>query len=326
VTSHTQLLSKAEGDVLEKILRAGNYELKEVQYARVCGLKKNLVVTLYNSGKVVVQGKGTPEFIEFVLEPEVLKAAKVGYETVLDPTLTDPRIGVDESGKGDFFGPMCIAGVYVNASVLAAWKSAGVRDSKTVGSDAQMARLAEIIRKTPGCVYNVVAIGNEAYNRLFKKLQSINKMLAWGHARVIENLMGLRYQMNPPPLRVISDQFAATEETVRVALMSMGRDIKLVQRHKAESDLAVAAASILARHEFVTRLKRLGDSHGITMPKGASPEVEKVGKQLVEKYGPEILNKVGKEHFRTSYRILGLPEPPVKKWKRPPKKNPGPAS
>ena len=114
-------------------------------------------VVFYESGKLVVQGKGTQEFVEFVLEPEILKEARLGYEAVLNPELLLPRIGVDESGKGDFFGPLCVAGVYVNESVVKAWKDAGIRDSKNISSDKKIRDLAELIRKTPGSVTAVVA-------------------------------------------------------------------------------------------------------------------------------------------------------------------------
>src|SRR5208283_5130472 len=176
---------------------------------------------------------------------------KLGYETILNPDLLLPRIGVDESGKGDFFGPLSIAGVYVNEKVIAAWKDLGVRDSKNISSDKKISELAEKIRTTPGCVTDSVVIGNEAYNRLYAKMRSVNTLLAWGHARVIENLMLQRHRMVPPPIRAISDQFASNKETVAKALMTLGREVELVQRHKAESDAAEAAASILARHEFV---------------------------------------------------------------------------
>jgi ribonuclease HIII len=120
--------------------------------------------------------------------------------------------------------------------------------------------------------------------------------------------------MQPPPTRAIVDQFASTEATVQRALKSLGRQIEVIQRHKAESDIAVAAASILARDEFVRRLKQMGEKYGMKFPKGASEEVEQVGREFVEKYGPEELKKVAKLHFRTACRILGLPEPPKKEW------------
>ena len=154
--------------------------------------------------------------------------------------------------------------------MVRAWQDAGVRDSKNISSDRKIAELARMIRETPGCVTSVVPVGNEAYNRLYSNMGSVNSILAWGHARVIENLMAQKHRMNPPPVRAISDQFAANIATVANALMSLGREIELVQRHKAEADLAVAAASILARHEFVSRLAALEKQFGTKFPKGAS--------------------------------------------------------
>jgi ribonuclease HIII len=316
LTSYTGKLTEEQAAALEAIVRDGTFELRDVPYARFSGARKDVNVTFYESGKLVVQGKGTREFVEFVLEPRVLQAASLGYEEILRPELLDPRIGVDESGKGDFFGPLCIAGVYVNAAVLAAWKDGAIRDSKSVSSDAAIAKLADRIRKTPGCLCDVVTIGNEAYNRMHKRHGSVNTVLAWGHARVIENLLGQRHRMDPPPMRAISDQFASSKTTVERALMEQGRQLELVQRHKAEEDLAVAAASILARHEFVSRLGALEREFGIRLPKGASAEVERTGRTFVAQHGPEALPKVAKMHFRTSYRVLGLPEPPKVEWRR----------
>jgi ribonuclease HIII len=271
----------------------------------------------YESGKLVLQGKGTQEFIEFVLEPEILKEAKLGYETVLNPELLAPRLGVDESGKGDFFGPLCVAGAYVNESVVKAWKDSGIRDSKNISSDRKIKELAELIRQTPGCVSTVVPIGNEAYNRLYAKMRSVNAMLAWGHARVIENLMGQRHRMQPEPVRAISDQFASSKETVAKALMTLGREIELVQKHRAEEDLAVAAASILARYEFITRLADLEKQFEIKLPRGASAAVDAAAKEFISKHGVGKLPLVAKMHFRTALRAQGLPEPPKREWRRP---------
>jgi ribonuclease HIII len=163
----------------------------------------------------------------------------------------------------------------------------------------------------------VVPIGNEAYNRLYTKMRSVNAMLAWGHARVIENLMGWKHKMNPAPVRAISDQFAHSKEVIAQAIMYLGKGIELVQRHKAEEDIAVAAASILARNEFVTRLERMGKEYEMEFPKGASAAVDATAKEFVTKYGADALAKVAKLHFRTALRAQGLPEPPKKEWRRP---------
>jgi ribonuclease HIII len=316
LTSYTCKLDDEQAAALQAHLREASFKPREVPYARFASEKDKLNVVFYESGKLVVQGKGTQEFIEFVLEPEILKQARMGYEAVLNPDLLLPRFGVDESGKGDFFGPLCIAGVYVNESVVKAWQDAGVKDSKNISSDKRIAELARVIRETPGCVSTAVPVGNEAYNRLYKTMGSVNTLLAWGHARVIENLMGQRHRMTPLPVRAISDQFASNKDTVARALMSMGREIELVQRHKAEEDLAVAAASILARDEFVSRLAKLEKQFGMALPKGASAAVDAAAKEFIAKLGVENLPKVAKMHFRTALRAQGLREPPKTGWRR----------
>jgi len=316
LTSHTCKLSDAQAASLEKHLRENDFKFREVPYARFAAEKEKTNVVFYESGKLVVQGKGTQDFVEFVLEPKILQEVKLGYETVLNPELLVPRIGVDESGKGDFFGPLCVAAVYLNETMIPAWKKAGVRDSKNIGSDRRIAELAKLIRDTPGCVYSVVPIGNAAYNRLHFKLKSVNTLLAWGHARAIENMMGVKYRMDPPPVRAISDQFAHDKGVIAKALMSLGRGIELVQRHKAEQDMAVAAASILARNEFVTRLRDLGRKYDMVFPKGGGANVDVAAKEFVARHGAAALHEVGKTHFRTSLRAQGLPEPPKKEWKR----------
>ncbi len=316
LTSYTTRLSDPQAALLRRWLETHNYTFREVPYARFAAESDKTNVVFYDSGKLVVQGKGTQEFIEFVLEPEILKEARLGYEAVLNPDLLLPRLGVDESGKGDFFGPLCVAGAYINESVVKAWKDSGIRDSKNISSDRKIRELAELIRKTPGCVTTVVPIGNESYNRLYRKMGSVNTLLAWGHARVIENLMGLQHRMQPPPVRAISDQFASSKDVVAKALMSLGRGLELVQKHRAEEDLAVAAASILARNEFVTRLGALEKQFGMHLPKGASAAVDAAAREFVAKHGPENLLKVAKMHFRTALRAQGLPEPPRVEWRK----------
>jgi ribonuclease HIII len=316
LTSYTAKLTDAQAEALKVSLEMRSYKFRDVPYARFAAENNQTNVVFYESGKLVVQGKGTQDFVEFILEPEVLKEARLGYEAVLNPELLLPRLGVDESGKGDFFGPLCVAGVYINEQVVNSWKDSGIRDSKNISSDNRIRELAELIRKTPGCVNTVVPIGNERYNQLYEKMRSVNTMLAWGHARVIENLMGQKNRMNPPPVRAISDQFASTKDVVAKALMPLGREIELVQKHRAEEDLSVAAASILARHEFVTRLGGLEKHYELALPRGASAAVDAAAKEFITKHGKENLPKVAKMHFRTALRAQGLPEPPKVEWRK----------
>jgi len=236
--------------------------------------------------------------VQFYLEPQLLGEARLGYEHILDPTMLEPRIGVDESGKGDFFGPLVIAGAFLDEAAAQNMMEIGVRDSKLIKSDARIAEIAKQIRTTSGCVTDVVAIGPEKYNELHARMHNVNDILGWGHARVIENLLG---RVDSP--KAISDQFG-NKKIIERALMARGRKIKLVQRHKAESDLAVAAASIIARDEFVVRLRRLGKEYGVTLPKGASAAVQEAGRELVAKHGRDALGKVAKTHFRTTQKVL----------------------
>src|SRR5512147_607143 len=197
------------------------------------------------------------------------------------------RIGIDESGKGDYFGPLVIAAVFVDATTERELTLMQVRDSKKI-SDGRILEMAPDIKTI--CPHSLIAIGPQKYNELYAKIKNLNRLLAWGHAKALENLLE-RVSCE----RAISDQFG-NERLILNALQEKGRTIVLEQRHKAESDLAVAAASILARAEFLLRLKRLSDEIGTTLPKGASSTVELAGRMIVKKHGEDRLASVAKLH------------------------------
>ena len=315
LTLYTGKLTDAQAGELEALLRDRGWEFRAMPYARFAAKKDAVGVVFYESGKLVAQGKGTAEFIEFTLEPEILKRAELGYEEVLHPEMFTPRIGVDESGKGDFFGPLCVAAVYVNEAVVRAWKDAGIQDSKNIGSDRRIAELAELIRDTPSCECEVLALGGTNYNQRYAEERSLNPLLAKGHVSSILGLLGPSRRLVPPPEHAIVDQFAATETTIARAAKARGVKLKIIQRHKAESDVAVAAASILARNEFVMGLAKLKKEYGVEFPKGASAAVDAAAKAFFERHGASVLARVGKMHFRTALRAQGLPEPPKVEWK-----------
>lgn len=206
------------------------------------------------------------------------------------------RIGIDESGKGDYFGPLVIAAVFVDATTQGELALMNVRDSKKI-SDGRILEMAPDIRTI--CPHSIIAIGPQRYNELYRKIRNLNRLLAWGHAKALETLLD-RVSCG----HAIADQFG-DEQLILNALQEKGRTIVLEQRHKAESDLAVAAASILARAEFLLRLKRLSDEIGTALPKGASPAVELAGRMIVKKHGEERLGSVAKLHFKTTQAVLG---------------------
>ncbi len=192
-----------------------------------------------------------------------------------------------------------IAAVYADTTRERELALMNARDSKRM-SDGAILELAPDIRQV--CPHSLVAIGPEKYNQLYTKIKNLNRLLAWGHARALENLLeqvdcGL----------AISDQFG-DERYVQRALLERGKQIQLIQRTKAEADLAVAAASILARAEFLTRLSRLSSMVGTTLPKGASAAVELAGRMVAKKHGRERLAQVAKMHFKTTQAILGALE------------------
>lgn len=205
------------------------------------------------------------------------------------------RIGTDESGKGDYFGPLVVAGFFCPEGQEDVLRELGVKDSKRM-SDNRVREVAETLKR--GYVHAVVAIGPERYNALYQNFRNLNKLLAWGHARAIENILA-RVDCR----KAVTDQFG-DERFVRDALMKMGKTIALDQRPRAEEDAAVAAASILARAEFLKRLHFLGRDYGLDLPKGASALVEEAALAVIRSHGRDTLEKVAKVHFKITARVL----------------------
>ena len=299
MNSYAVPIKAGQAEALRDLLADKGFDFIERPYTIFFAQKGKLSVAVYEKGpKVVVQGKDTEEFVRVHLEPEILKEAKLGYEEILNPEMFEPHFGIDESGKGDFFGPLVIAGVYVDKGIARQLINIGVMDSKRIGSDNRIRALAEEIRRTPGLIYNVVLIGPQKYNLLYEKFANLNDLLAWGHARVIENLL----EAKPGCKRSLSDKFA-NENVTKRALLKQGRLIQIDQRTKAESDIAVAAASILAREKFVQWLDRANKQFGMVLPKGVSAGVKTAAQALVAKHGFDALRFAAKTHFRTAAEI-----------------------
>lgn len=281
------------------------------QYARWKAEGTGFKIIYYASGKAVVQGKGADEFVRYTVEAlcplhaGTADRAASALQPPQPPEHFAPHAGLDESGKGDFFGPLVICCAYVDERTVASLTAAGVRDCKLV-NDAQLFNMAATIKSilTPSG-FSVVVIGNEAYNRLYAKFSNLNRLLAWGHARALENIL----EKVPGCPAALADQFG-NPELIKRALLEKAQKIQLIQRHKAESDIAVAAASVLARAEFLNRLARLADTAGVKLPKGAGSGVLETGKKLWEQtHNTALFEKISKLHFSTFLRIRGLPVP-----------------
>src|SRR6266540_915217 len=315
MNSYTSLLTREQATKLRALLEEFGFEFSPKEYTLFFAQKNRLSVAVYEKGpKVLVQGRGVEEFVQFELEPKILGEAKLGYEEVHSPEMFEPHFGVDESGKGDFFGPLVIAGVYVDRGIARKLLDAGVVDSKRIGSDARIRVLADTIRTTSLGLVETVLIGPPKYNELYEKFGNLNKLLGWGHARVIENLLAKKSDCP----RALSDQFA-DERVVEQSLLRHGQKINIEQRPRAESDIAVAAASILAREAFINWMERRGKELGLRLERGASANAKETAKKVVEMSGPGALREVAKVHFRTANEVApnhyAVP-PPRENWRR----------
>jgi ribonuclease HIII len=210
------------------------------------------------------------------------------------------RIGTDESGKGDYFGPLVIAAVWADPATEDLFRDWGVADSKKI-SDGRARSLAKQITDN-GIPTAVVTIGPEKYNQLYGKMKNLNRLLAWGHARAIENLLE-----KASADVVVTDQFG-DPSLVENALLERGRRVTLNQMHQGERDIVVAAASVMARAEFLRRLESLSQTVGLKLPKGAGPAVDEAGASLLARGGMELLGTVAKCHFKNTQKAEKIRE------------------
>jgi ribonuclease HIII len=315
VNSFTAALNREQVEKLRALLKERGFIFAEKPYTIFFAQKDKLSVAVYEKGpKVLAQGRGVEDFVKFELEPNILGEARLGYEEVHSPEMFAPHFGVDESGKGDFFGPLVIAGVYVDRQIARRFLDVGIQDSKRIGSDARIHALAKEIRQTAHAGVEVVAIGPARYNELYEKFGNLNSLLGWGHARVIENLL----ERIPDCPRSLSDKFADVR-VIENALLKHGRSIQIEQRTRAESDVAVAAASIIAREAFIDWLERKGKELGAKLGRGVSAEIKETARKIVKEHGAAILRQVAKVHFRTAHEVAPEefgPPPPRREWKR----------
>lgn len=323
LASYTIKLTDEQLTKLGALLSARGWERFDVAYARFAfrndATKVN--VTGYESKKLVVAGKGTEDFVTMILEPEVTGAAKLGYDEVLHPDWFEAHAGLDESGKGDFFGPLIAATVIADKPMIDAWRKAGAQDSKKM-AESKILELDQLIRNTPGVVAKVIHCRDmRQYNQLMgNRFRSQNQILAFQHARALQE--ALKEKTTPWGLL---DQFTETPLVQRelVKLGVEGFDLRM--RTKAEEDPVVAAASIVARAEFVRQMNALSKRFGEKLQKGASAAVKTQAHEIIRRLGADALRDFAKLHFRTAYEVVSeagkldelplKPPPPKQEWK-----------
>jgi ribonuclease HIII len=321
--TYTIKLDEAQLETLRGICAARGWEAMEVPYARFAFRGPDVNVTAYAKRKVVVvAGKGTEEFVLNTLEMEVTQAPRLGYDAVLHPDWFEPHAGLDESGKGDFFGPVIAATVIAGQPAIETWIKAGVKDSKRL-ADSQIAKLDALIRKTPGAVVKTCACGMPKYNELMLRPRAnLNRLLAWQHATALEQALNEKWV----PWGLL-DQFSKQPLTQRELAKKDVKNFELKMRTRAEEDPVVAAASVVARAAYVQAMRALSHRFGGPLQKGAGGAVKAQAAAIIRKFGAPALGEFAKLHFRTAYEVVAaegrlgeLPLPPPKErvaWRKP---------
>lgn len=321
-TCFTFELTNDQQEILLGLFVTGNYRRREVPYSLYSIEGEKFNATLYEKEKhgkrkLCVQGSGAQDFVEFQLEPKGVVPVSLGYEKVLSPELFSAHAGSDESGKGDYFGPLVVCCAYTDERLSDEMIRLGVKDCKQMTDKAVLTVGAALRHLLGPDGYAVVKLGPAAYNRLYAKIKNINRMLAWAHGTAIEELLTKRAGCT----RVVVDQFAPTETTIRRALKERGKKATVEQRHKAESDIAVAAASVIARELFIRDIQRMtaevfggatltaadGDAKAAApkIPMGSSdPRVRSLAEEMVRAHGPTWLMNHCKAHFQTTEKVL----------------------
>ena len=292
MNTFSEKITQKQAEEIKSFLANLGATFDSVQYSVWRAKTSNFQAIYYTSGKLLIQGKDVSDIASKVNEILGKSSCSEKREEIL--MNAEKYIGTDESGKGDFFGPLVVAGVQVNSENKQKFIDLGVKDSKKL-DDKKILQLANIIKAN--AVHSVIVMTPVKYNELYNKFKNLNKLLAWGHARAIENILE-----KSPCEYALADKFG-DESLIKNALMQKGRSIILNQMVRAEADIAVACASVIARAEFVKRMADMEAKYELTMSKGASDKVVQQAKEFVKKYSFERLNEVAKIHFKTTNEL-----------------------
>ncbi len=284
-------LTANEAELLKGILLEKGWNEQEINNEYIALRMKNdegSVCTLYTSMKVVFQGK---EDFKDILG--ILKDTEEDINIVA-------HIGVDEVGKGDYFGPLVVVACFVNKDFLNQIQGLGIGDSKKI-SDRRIIDIYEEIKEYP--YYYVSIVHPKEYNRQIKELKNVSILLAKQHSKVIE--MGLKdlKEENIECTEVVIDQFSSKKSRVVDELGPLAQKVNFVQYHKGESDIAVGCASVLARAIFLRELDEMGRKYYFTFPKGASAVID-TAREFVRKNGAKELENVAKTGFKTTKKVI----------------------
>jgi ribonuclease HIII len=294
-----------EAPSVRTILELNGFDFSEAPYAFWRAKGPHCTITFYEKGKVVLQGKAMKDWAEQI-EPGYGDAMENPFAEAMDlhPKPVPERwVGIDETGKGDYFGPLVTVAAAIQRDSVPLLVELGVGDSKKF-TDTKIIKMARELQHC--CVYKSVIIGPAKYNALYAKIGNLNRLLGWAHACALESVL----EAAPDCTYGLSDRFAKNDRVIGGQLQERGRAIRFDQRVRGESDPAVAVASILARAQFVRQMERLEKTIGVNLPKGASPAVITAGRRILDKGGMELLSRAAKLHFKTTKKLGSEDEEP----------------
>jgi ribonuclease HIII len=293
---YTIKLTSEQMEKLGELLDQRGWFFYDVAYSQFAFKSDQVNVVGYKSGKLVVQGKKTEEFVRDIVEAEITLDAQLGYDEVHHPEWFEAHAGLDESGKGDVLGPLVVCTVIADGNMVREWMDQGIKDSKRISSDASIKKLAKIIASTKGVVYKTGYANMRKYNELYDRFKNLNRLLGWFHYKALEDALA-RKSVKWGML----DQFSK-QPIVQKYIKQPQFELRM--QTKAEADPLVAAASILARAVYVDQMEKLSEKCGEDLLKGASSAVKDQLGRIISKHGPDALGDYAKLHFKTCKEVL----------------------
>lgn len=281
-----------ERRAIRQRLGAEDFEFRTVPHAEFSAKGAGVVATLYKSGKLVIQGADPDVFVARYVEggEPVAAKAKSKREDTVERVPSRTLIGSDECGKGDYFGPLVVCAVRLEPEEAQRLADSGVVDSKQL-NDERALQLGGALRAA--LPHAIRRLDPPEYNRRYATVGNVNQLLADLHAEAIRELA-------QPGIDVLIDQFSKAD----LFAQRLGDlDLRIDQRPRAEANLAVAAASIIAREEFLTCLDQLSEQAAVRLRKGAGAPTDSSGVEYARLHGMDALSQVAKVHFKNTGKI-----------------------
>ncbi len=237
--------------------------------------------------KNVLQGNPNSDLYKKI---DSLVNSKLNFEVeeIKEP---ESYIGSDESGKGDFFGPLVVAAFAFDNKIKKDLSDLNIKDSKEL-SDNEIRRISFNIKKRFPDRFSVIEIQPKRYNELYESFKNLNSILIWAHTKAIEELQN-KFEYT----ELVIDKFCA-EDLIRTELNKKLNKFNLILTEKAERFYGVAVASIIARERLLKWFEKKSNELKIDLPLGASNKVNDVASHIKNKFGNDVLSELIKLHFK----------------------------